>query len=44
MNYNGGNGGDYHLTSGSVGHLTGTDGKDIGADIDAVNAHTAAAQ
>ncbi len=44
VNYNNGNGGNYHLTSGSVGHLAGTDGKDIGADIDAVNAHTAAAQ
>lgn len=40
-NFNGGNGGDYHLTSGSVGHLAAFDGKDIGADIDALNAHIA---
>jgi hypothetical protein len=37
VNYNGGNGGDYHLQSSSPYKGKGTDGKDLGADIDAVN-------
>jgi hypothetical protein len=36
-NYNGGNGGDYHLVSGSPYKNAGTDGKDLGADINALN-------
>lgn len=36
VNYNGGNGGDYHLLSTSPYSGKGTDGKDLGADIDAV--------
>lgn len=31
---------DYHLTAGSAYRNAGTDGKDLGADIDAVNAAT----
>jgi hypothetical protein len=30
--------GDYHLAPNSVGKYAGTDGKDVGADIDALNA------
>ena len=41
VNYNGGNGGDYHLQSSSPYKGKGTDGKDLGADIDAVNSATA---
>lgn len=37
VNYNGGKGGDYHLGPGSPYKNQGTDGKDLGADIDAVN-------
>jgi hypothetical protein len=37
VNYNGGNGGDYHLQSSSRYKRAGTDGKDLGADIDALN-------
>jgi hypothetical protein len=40
-NYNGGNGGDYHLQSSSPYKGRGTDGKDLGADVDAVNSATA---
>jgi hypothetical protein len=40
VNYNNGNNGDYHLTSSSPYKNQGTDGKDLGADIDAVNAAT----
>jgi len=40
VNYNNGNGGDYHLLSSSPYKNAGTDGKDLGADIDAVNAAT----
>lgn len=36
VNYNGGNGGDYHLLSSSPYKGLGTDGKDLGADVDAV--------
>lgn len=36
VNFNGGNGGDYHLLSGSPYKNAGTDGKDLGADIDAI--------
>jgi hypothetical protein len=41
VNFNGGNGGDYHLVSGSPYKNAGTDGKDIGADIDAILTATA---
>jgi hypothetical protein len=37
VNYNGGNGGDYHLQSSSPYKHSGTDGKDLGADVDAIN-------
>lgn len=37
VNFNYGDGGDYHLTSSSKYHNAGSDGKDLGADIDAVN-------
>src|SRR5205807_1137004 len=33
-NYNGGNGGDYHLRNSSPYKGAGTDGKDLGADVD----------
>ena len=38
VNYNGGNGGDYHLQSSSPYKGKGTDGKDLGADVDALHA------
>ncbi len=38
VNFSEGNGGDYHLQSSSPYRKAGTDGKDIGANIDAVNA------
>jgi hypothetical protein len=38
VNYNGGIGGDYHLQATSPYKNKGTDGKDVGADIDALNA------
>ena len=38
VNYNGGNGGDYTLQSGSPYKNAGTDGKDLGADIVGLNA------
>lgn len=41
VNYHGGNGGDYHLVSGSSYKNAGTDGKDLGADIDLVEQYTA---
>ncbi|HEV2864292.1 MAG TPA: malectin domain-containing carbohydrate-binding protein [Pyrinomonadaceae bacterium] len=34
-------GGDYHLAATSPGYRAGTDGKDVGADIDALNVATA---
>jgi hypothetical protein len=37
VDYRGGNGGDYHLQSSSRYKRAGTDGKDIGADVDAIN-------
>ena len=37
VNYNGGNGGDYHLLPGSPFKNAGSDGADVGADIDALN-------
>lgn len=43
VNYNNGNGGDYHLTANSAYKNAGTDGKDCGADIDIVNTATAGA-
>jgi hypothetical protein len=36
VNYNGGNGGDYHLQPSSPYAGAATDGKDLGADVDAV--------
>jgi hypothetical protein len=44
VNYNGGNGGDYHLQSSSPYKGKATDGKDLGADVDAVEAATAGVQ
>jgi hypothetical protein len=41
VNYNGGNGGDYHLQASSHYKHLGTDGKDLGADVDAVMLATA---
>ena len=40
-NYNGGNGGDYHLQASSPYKGLGTDGKDLGADVEAVKSATA---
>jgi hypothetical protein len=40
VNYNNGNGGDYHLAAGSPYKNAGTDGKDLGADVDAVLQYT----
>jgi hypothetical protein len=37
VNYDGGNGGDYHLQPSSPYKGKATDGKDLGADVDAVN-------
>jgi hypothetical protein len=39
-NYNGGIGGDYHLAASSPYKNAGTDGKDLGADINALTAAT----
>jgi hypothetical protein len=44
VNYNGGIGGDYHLQPSSPYKNKGTDGKDLGADIDAVNSAIASAE
>jgi hypothetical protein len=41
VNYNGGDGGDYHLQPSSPYKGQGTDGKDLGADVDAVDSATA---
>jgi hypothetical protein len=38
VNYNAGNGGDYHLQSSSPYKGLGTDGKDLGADVNALDA------
>jgi hypothetical protein len=43
-NYNGGNGGDYHLQSSSPYKGKGTDGKDLGADVNAIQSATAGVQ
>lgn len=40
VNYNNGVGGDYHLTSSSLYNNLGTDGKDLGANIDSVYLRT----
>ncbi len=44
VNYNGGNGGDYHLQPSSPYKNLGTDGKDLGADVDAVESAIAGVQ
>jgi hypothetical protein len=44
VNYSNGNGGDYHLQSHSRYKNAGIDGKDLGADIDALEAATAGAE
>lgn len=44
VNYNGGSGGDYHLQPSSPYRGAGTDGKDLGADLNAINAATANAR
>ncbi len=41
VNYNNGNGGDYTLLSGSPYNNAGSDGKDLGADISAIQSATA---
>ena len=43
VNYNNGIGGDYHLLSSSPYANAGSDGKDLGADIDAIQSATAGA-
>ena len=43
-NYNDGNGGDYHLQPTSPYKGKATDGKDVGADVDAIHAATAGAE
>lgn len=44
LNYNNGNGGNYHLVSNSPYKNAGTDGKDLGADINMVLQYTASAR
>jgi len=44
VNYNNGNGGDYHLAASSSYKNAGTDGKDLGADIDGIDAAISGAQ
>jgi hypothetical protein len=44
VNYKGGIGGDYHLLPSSPYKGLGTDGKDLGADVDAVNSAVAGVQ
>jgi hypothetical protein len=44
VNFANGNGGDYHLQSSSPYKNAGTDGKDLGADIDAINSAIAGAE
>ena len=41
VNFHGGNGGDYHLLSSSPYKNAGSDGKDLGADINAIVTATA---
>ena len=43
VNFNHGNGGDYHLKSSSTFKAASSDGKDMGADVDAIAAATAGA-
>jgi hypothetical protein len=43
VNFNNGNGGDYHLKSNSAFKAASSDGKDMGADVDAIAAATAGA-
>jgi len=43
VNFNNGNGGDYHLKSNSAFKAASSDGKDMGADVDAITAATAGA-
>jgi hypothetical protein len=40
VNYNGGDGGNYHLLSSSPYKNAGSDGKDLGADIDTIDSDT----
>lgn len=40
VNYNNGNGGDYHLQASSPYKNAGTDGKDLGADVDTIVSET----
>ena len=44
VNYNNANGGNYKLLTTSPYHNAGSDGKDLGADITAVNSHIAGVQ
>jgi len=44
INYGGGSGGDYHLQPTSPYKRAGTDGKDLGADLDAIRSATAGAE
>ncbi len=44
LNYNNGKGGDYHLQSASPFKNAGTDGKDLGADLDAIQAAIASVE
>ncbi|HVI09033.1 MAG TPA: Ig domain-containing protein [Candidatus Binatia bacterium] len=44
VNYNGGNGGDYHLQPTSPYKNAGSDGKDLGADVDAIDSAIAGVQ
>jgi hypothetical protein len=44
VNYNNANGGNYKLLSTSPYHNAGTDGKDLGADITAVNSQLSGVQ
>jgi len=41
VNFNGGNGGDYHLLSSSPYKNAASDGKDVGADISAIQSYIA---
>jgi hypothetical protein len=43
VNFNNGNGGDYHLKSGGQFKSAASDGKDMGADVDAIEAAIAGA-
>jgi hypothetical protein len=43
VNYNDANGGDYHLQPSSPYQGKGTDGKNLGADVDAIDSATAGA-